>query len=197
MLNIPFVVEQTNYGERSFDIYSRLLKERIVFLNEQVNDATASVIIAQMLFLASENPERDINFYINSPGGSVTAAFAIYDTMQHIAPDVSTICIGMSASAASFLLAAGKKGKRYALPNSEVLLHQPAYGVNGPATDIKIHTDWLIKMKSKLNKMYSQLTGQPVERIENDLERDFILSAEAAKQYGIVDEIMLPGGLKK
>lgn len=192
MLNIPIVIEQTNHGERSYDIYSRLLKDRIIVLSDQVNDTTASIIIAQMLFLESQDHEKDISFYINSPGGSITAGFAIYDTMWHIAPDVSTICVGMAASMGSFLLAAGKKGKRYALPNSEILVHQPSYGVNGQATDIKIHTDWLLRTKDKLNKIYSELTGQPAEKIKNDMERDFIMSAEEAVQYGIIDDIMHP-----
>ncbi len=192
MIEIPIVIEQTNHGERSYDIFSRLLKDRIIVLSDQVNDATASIIIAQMLFLESQDPEKDINFYINSPGGSVTAGFAIYDTMRHIAPDVSTICVGMAASMGSFLLAAGGKGKRYALPNSEILVHQPTYGVNGQATDIKIHTDWLLKTKDKLNKIYSELTGQPFDKIKDDLERDFIMSAEEAKQYGLIDGIMHP-----
>ena len=192
MLNIPIVVEQTNMGERSYDIYSRLLKDRIIVLSDQVNDTTASIIVAQMLFLESQDSEKDISFYINSPGGSVTAGFAIYDTMRHIVPDVSTICVGMAASMGSFLLAAGKKGKRYALPNSEIVLHQPSSGVNGQATDIKIHTDWILKTKDKINKIYSDLTGQPVEKINDDLERDFLMSAEEAKQNGIVDDIMYP-----
>lgn len=192
MLTIPYVVEQTNMGERSYDIYSRLLKDRIIVLSDQVNDTTASIIVAQMLFLESQDPEKDISFYINSPGGSVTAGFAIYDTMRHIVPDVSTICVGMAASMGSFLLAAGKKGKRYALPNSEIVLHQPSSGVNGQATDIKIHTDWILKTKDKINNIYSDLTGQPVEKIKDDLERDFLMSAEEAKLYGIVDDIMYP-----
>ncbi len=192
MLNIPYVVEQTNLGERSYDIYSRLLKDRIIVLSDEVNDTTASIIIAQMLFLESQDPEKDICFYINSPGGSVTAGFGIYDTMRHIAPDVSTICVGMAASMGAFLLAAGKKGKRFALPNSEILVHQPSSGVKGQATDIQIHAEWILKTKDKMNRIYSEITGQPAEKIKSDLERDYIMSAEEAKEYGLIDEIMHP-----
>jgi len=193
MTGIPFVVEQTHRGERSCDIYSRLLMDRIILLSRQVDDSSASAVIAQMLFLAADDPKRDIHFYINSPGGSITSGLAIYDTMQLIVPDVNTICIGLAASMGSFLLAAGTRGKRQALPNSEVLVHQPTYGVSGQATDIKIHTDWLLRMKEKLNRIYSELTGQSMEKIGEDLERDRILSAEEAKDYGLIDEIMYPG----
>lgn len=187
---VPIVVEQTNRGERSYDIYSRLLKDRIIVLSDEVNDVTASLVVAQMLFLEAEDPDKDIQLYINSPGGSVTAGFAIYDTMQYVKPDVSTICVGMAASMGSFLLAAGAKGKRFALPNSEIMIHQPLGGVRGQATDIKIHTEWLLKIKSKLNKILSERTGQPLEKIERDVERDFFMSADEAKKYGIVDEVM-------
>lgn len=193
MSYVPVVIEQTNSGERSYDIYSRLLKDRIIMLNNQVTDATASVIVAQLLFLESRNPEGDIHFYINSPGGSITAGMAIYDTMQYIKSDVSTICVGLAASMASFLLAAGERGKRYALPNSEILIHQPSVygGFQGQATDIKIHTEWLLKTKKKMNKIYSEKTGNSVEKIEKDMERDFFMSANEAKEYGIVDKILL------
>jgi ATP-dependent Clp protease protease subunit len=187
---VPIVVEQTNRGERSYDIFSRLLKDRIIVLSDEVNDVTASLVVAQMLFLEAEDPEKDIQLYINSPGGSVTAGFAIFDTMQYVKPDVSTICVGMAASMGSFLLAAGAKGKRFALPNSEIMIHQPLGGVRGQATDIKIHTEWLLKIKNKLNRILSEKTGQPLERIERDVERDFFMSAEEAKNYGIVDEVM-------
>jgi ATP-dependent Clp protease protease subunit len=187
---VPIVVEQTNRGERSYDIYSRLLKDRIIMLGDEINDVTASLVVAQMLYLEAEDPDKDILLYINSPGGSVTAGFAIYDTIQHVKPDVSTICVGMAASMGAFLLAAGTKGKRYALPNSEILIHQPLGGVRGQATDIKIHTEWLIKIKNKINRILSENTGQPLERIERDVERDFFMSAEDAKDYGIVDHIM-------
>lgn len=188
---VPIVVEQTNRGERSYDIYSRLLKDRIIVLSDEVNDVTASLVVAQMLFLEADDPDKDIQLYINSPGGSVTAGFAIYDTMQYVKPDVSTICVGMAASMGAFLLAAGGKGKRFALPNSEVMIHQPLGGVRGQATDIKIHTEWLLKTKHKLNKILSERTGQPLEKIERDVERDFFMSAEEAKAYGIVDEVMI------
>jgi ATP-dependent Clp protease protease subunit len=187
---VPIVVEQTNRGERSYDIYSRLLKDRIIVLSDEVNDVTASLVVAQMLFLEAEDPDKDIQLYINSPGGSVTAGFAIFDTMQYVKPDVSTICIGMAASMGSFLLAAGAKGKRYALPNSEIMIHQPLGGVRGQATDIKIHTEWLLKIKNKLNRILSERTGQQLKKLERDVERDFFMSAEEAKEYGIVDEVM-------
>lgn len=193
MSYVPVVVEQSNLGERSYDIYSRLLKDRIIMLNGEVTNESASVIVAQMLFLESVSPDMDISFYINSPGGSVTAGMAIYDTMQYIKPDVSTICLGMAASMGSFLLAAGDPGKRYALPNSEILIHQPSVygGFQGQATDIKIHTEWLLRTKGKLNKIYSERTGQPIEIIERDMERDFYMSADEAKNYGIIDKVLL------
>jgi ATP-dependent Clp protease protease subunit len=187
---VPIVVEQTNRGERSYDIFSRLLKDRIIVLSEEINDVTASLVVAQMLFLEAEDPDKDIQLYINSPGGSVTAGFAIYDTMQYVKPDVSTICVGLAASMGAFLLAAGAKGKRYALPNSEIMIHQPLGGARGQATDIKIHAEWIIRIKDKLNKILSEKTGQPIERIEKDVERDFFMTAEEAKIYGIVDEVM-------
>jgi ATP-dependent Clp protease protease subunit len=188
---VPIVVEQTSRGERSYDIYSMLLKERIIMLSDEVNDVTASLVVAQMLYLESADPDKDIQFYINSPGGSITAGFAIYDTMQHVKCDVQTICVGMAASMGAFLLAAGTKGKRYALPNSEIMIHQPLGGAQGQATDIKIRTEWLLKIKNKLNVILSEITGQPLEKIERDVERDFFMSAEEAKAYGIVDEIMV------
>lgn len=188
---VPIVVEQTNRGERSYDIYSRLLKDRIIVLSDEINDLTASLVVAQMLFLEAEDPDKDIQLYINSPGGSITAGFAIFDTMQYVKPDVSTICVGMAASMGAFLLAAGTKGKRFALPNSEIMIHQPLGGVRGQATDIKIHTEWLIKIKNKINKILSEKTGQPLQKIEADVERDFFMSAQEAKAYGIVDEVMV------
>ena len=187
---VPIVVEQTNRGERSYDIYSRLLKDRIVFLGEEINDVTASLVVAQLLFLEAEDPEKDINLYINSPGGSISAGMAIYDTMQFIKPDVSTICIGMAASMGAFLLAAGAKGKRFALPNSEIMIHQPLGGASGQATDVLIHAERLIKTKKKMNKILSEKTEQPLERIERDVERDYFMSAEEANEYGIIDEIL-------
>ncbi len=187
---VPIVVEQTNRGERSYDIYSRLLKDRIVFLGEEINDITASLVVAQLLFLEAEDPEKDINLYINSPGGSISAGMAIYDTMQHIKPDVSTICVGMAASMGAFLLASGAKGKRYALPNSEVMIHQPLGGARGQATDVIIHAERLIRTKKTLNKILSEITGQPLEKIEKDVERDYFMSSEEAKSYGIIDEIL-------
>ncbi len=188
---VPVVVEQTNRGERSYDIFSRLLKDRIILLSDEVNDVTASLVVAQMLFLEAEDPDKDILLYINSPGGSITSGFAIFDTMQYVKCDVSTICIGMAASMGSFLLAAGAKGKRFALPNSEVMIHQPwTGGISGQITDVKIRAEWLIKTKQKLNAIYSEKTGQPLEKIEKDMERDFFMSAEEAKAYGLVDEIM-------
>lgn len=188
---VPIVVEQSNRGERSYDIFSMLLKERIIMLSDEVNDVTASLIVAQMLYLDSADPDKDIQLYINSPGGSVTAGFAIYDTMQHVKADVQTICVGMAASMGAFLLSAGTKGKRFALPNSEIMIHQPLGGTRGQATDIKIHTEWLIKIKDKLNLILSKNTGQPLDKIERDVERDFFMSAEEAKAYGLVDEIMI------
>ncbi|MBQ8803507.1 MAG: ATP-dependent Clp endopeptidase proteolytic subunit ClpP [Tyzzerella sp.] len=187
---IPYVIEQTSRGERSYDIYSRLLKERIIFLGEEVTDASASVIIAQLLFLEGEDPEKDIHLYINSPGGSVTAGMAIYDTMQYIKCDVSTICIGMAASMGSFLLAGGAKGKRFALPNSEIMIHQPSGGARGQATEIKIVAEHILKTRHKLNQILAANTGQSLERIEIDTERDNFMSAEEAKEYGLVDAVI-------
>ncbi len=186
---VPYVVEQTNRGERSYDIFSRLLKDRIIFLGDEVNDQTASLVVAQLLFLESDDPEKDINFYINSPGGSITAGMAIYDTMQYIKPDVSTICVGMAASMGAFLLAAGAAGKRYALPNSEIMIHQPLGGARGQASDIKIQAERILRMKASLNKILSERTGQPLDIIERDTDRDNFMSAEQAKDYGIVDKI--------
>ena len=187
---VPMVVEQSNRGERSYDIYSRLLKDRIIFLGEEVNDVTASLVVAQLLFLAAEDSDKDINLYINSPGGSVTAGLAIYDTMQYIKPDVSTICIGMAASMGAFLLSGGAKGKRFALPNAEVMIHQPSGGTRGQATDIRIHADNILKTKKKLNEILAQNTGKPVEEIEKDTERDNFMSAEEAKAYGLIDKVI-------
>ncbi|MGI6727653.1 MAG: ATP-dependent Clp endopeptidase proteolytic subunit ClpP [Anaerovoracaceae bacterium] len=187
---IPIVVEQTNRGERSYDIYSRLLKDRIIFLGEEVNEHTASLIVAQLLFLESEDPDKDINFYINSPGGSITAGMAIYDTMQYIKPDVSTICIGMAASMGAFLLASGTKGKRYALPNSEIMIHQPLGGMTGQAEDLRIHAERIIKTREKLNRILSQNTNQPLKRVEKDTDRDNFMDAEDALAYGIIDKII-------
>jgi ATP-dependent Clp protease protease subunit len=192
MALIPMVVEQTNRGERSYDIYSRLLKDRIIFLGEAVDEHTASLIVAQLLFLESEDPDKDINFYINSPGGSVTAGMAIYDTMQHIKPDVSTICVGMAASMGAFLLSAGAKGKRFALPNAEIMIHQPLGGIQGQAEDIKIHAEWIIKTRDKLNKILSANTGQDLEQIAKDTDRDNFMSADEAVEYGIIDKVMKP-----
>ena len=186
---VPMVVEQSNRGERSYDIYSRLLKDRIIFLGEEVNDVTASLVVAQLLFLAAEDPDKDINLYINSPGGSVTAGMAIYDTMQYIKPDVSTICIGMAASMGAFLLAGGAKGKRYALPNAEVMIHQPSGGARGQATDIRIHAENILRTKAKLNQILAENTGKPVE-VERDTERDNFMSAEEAKAYGLIDAVI-------
>lgn len=187
---VPIVVEQTNRGERSYDIYSRLLKDRIIFLGSAIDDDVANSIIAQLLFLAADDPEKDIHLYINSPGGSVTAGMGIYDTMQYIKPDVSTICMGMAASMGSVLLTAGAPGKRFALPNSEVMIHQPLGGVRGQATDIKIHADWIIKTKQKLNQIYVDRTGQPYEKIDRDTDRDFFMSAEEALAYGLIDRVI-------
>jgi len=189
---IPMVVEQSNKGERSYDIYSRLLKDRIIFLGGEINDDTANLVVAQMLFLEADDPDKDISLYINSPGGSVTAGMAIYDTMQYIRCDVSTICIGMAASMGAFLLAAGAKGKRRALPNCEIMIHQPLGGARGQATDVAIQAEQLLKIKKKLNEILSARTGQPIDRIQADTERDNYMSAEAAKAYGIVDEIIPP-----
>mgnify|MGYP001285146442 FL=1 len=187
---IPTVIEQTSRGERAYDIYSRLLKDRIIMLGSPIDDTVANSIVAQLLFLAAEDPEKDISLYINSPGGSITAGMAIYDTMQHIKPDVSTICIGLAASMGSFLLMAGAKGKRFALPNSEVMIHQPLGGTRGQAADIEIHARRIIQLREKLNKIYAERTGQPLEVIERDTDRDKFLSAEEAKEYGLIDEVL-------
>ncbi len=190
MALVPTVVEQTGRGERAYDIYSRLLKDRIIFLSDEVNDTTASLVVAQLLFLEAEDPDKDIHLYINSPGGSVTAGMAIYDTMQYIKPDVSTICIGMAASMGAFLLNAGAKGKRFALPNSEIMIHQPLGGAKGQATDIEIHAKWILKIRERLNKILSERTGQPIEKIQEDTERDNFMSAQEAKEYGLIDEVI-------
>lgn len=187
---VPMVVEQTSKGERSYDIYSRLLKERIIFLSDEVNDTTASLVIAQLLFLESEDPKKDISLYINSPGGSVSAGMGIYDTMNYIKCDVSTICVGMAASMGAFLLAGGTKGKRYALPNSEIMIHQPLGGTKGQATDIKIHADHILRTKAKINSILSEATGKPLEQLERDTDRDNFLSAEEALEYGLIDKIL-------
>ncbi len=187
---VPMVVEQTSRGERSYDIFSRLLNDRIIILSEEVNDTTASLIVAQLLYLEAQDPDKDISFYINSPGGSVTAGMAIFDTMNYIKPDVSTICIGLAASMGAFLLAAGAKGKRIALPNSEIMIHQPLGGTRGQASDIKIHAEWILKIRERLNKILSENTNQPLEIIERDTERDNWLSANDALDFGIIDKII-------
>ena len=189
---VPMVIEQTNRGERSFDIYSRLLKDRIVFLGGEIDDDTANLVVAQLLFLEMENPDSDISLYINSPGGSVTAGMAIFDTMNYIKPDVRTVCIGMAASMGAFLMMAGKKGKRLALPNSEIMIHQPLGGAQGQATDVAIRAEWLMKTKEKMTRMMSEMTGQDIERVKQDVERDYFMSAEEALQYGVIDEIYQP-----
>ncbi len=186
---VPMVIEQTNRGERSFDIYSRLLNDRIIFLGEEINDVTASLVVAQLLYLEAQDPEKDISLYINSPGGSITSGMAIYDTMNFIKCDVSTICIGMAASMASFLLAAGTKGKRIALPNSEILIHQPLGGMQGQASDIKIHADHILRIKDKMNRLLSEMTGQPIERVVADTDRDNYLTPEQALDYGLIDKV--------
>ena len=187
---VPTVIEQTNRGERAYDIYSRLLKDRIIILGEEVNDVTAGLVVAQLLFLESEDPDKDISLYINSPGGSITAGMAIYDTMKYIKCDVSTICIGMAASMGAFLLSSGAKGKRFALPNSEIMIHQPLGGMQGQATDIKIHADRIIKIKHTLNEILAQNTGNPLEQIERDTERDNFMSAQEAADYGLIDKVI-------
>ena len=187
---VPMVVEQTGRGERSYDIFSRLLNDRIIFLSDEVNDATASLVVAQMLFLEAQDPDKDICFYINSPGGSVTAGMAIYDTMQYIKCDVSTICIGMAASMGAFLLAAGTKGKRIALPHSEIMIHQPLGGAQGQASDIKIRAELILRTRDMLNKILSEKTGKPIEQIEKDTDRDNFMTAEQALEYGIIDRII-------
>ena len=189
---VPYVIEQTSRGERSYDIYSRLLKERIIFLGEEVNETTASLVVAQMLFLEAEDPEKDIQLYINSPGGSVTAGMAIYDTMQYVKCDVSTFCMGMAASMGAFLLAGGTKGKRLALPNAEIMIHQPLGGASGQATDIQIHAEQILRIKRQMNELLSQNTGKPLEEIQRDVERDHFLTAEEAKAYGLIDDIIAP-----
>lgn len=187
---IPYVIEQTGLGERSYDIYSRLLKDRIVFLGSAIDDQVANSITAQMLFLAAEDPEKDIHFYINSPGGSTSAGFAIYDTMQYIKPDVQTICSGMAASFAAILLLSGTKGKRFALPNSEIMIHQPHGGAQGQASDIEISARRIIRIRERLNEIAAERTGQPIERIARDMDRDYFMSAEEAKNYGIIDQVI-------
>ena len=193
---IPYVVEQTNRGERSYDIYSRLLKDRIIFLGGEIDDDVANTVVAQLLFLEMEDPDADICLYINSPGGSVTAGMAIYDTMQYIKPQVRTVCVGMAASMGAFLLMAGEKGKRCALPNSEVMIHQPLGGASGQATDVQIRAEWLLKTKEKMIRMKAEMTGQPEEVIRCDLERDHFMSAQEALEYGIIDEIFDPRAKK-
>ena len=187
---IPTIIEKSQFGERAYDIYSRLLKERIIFLAGPINDAMANTVIAQLLFLESEDAKKDIQLYINSPGGSVTSALAIYDTMQHIKPDVSTICVGLAASGGAILLAAGKKGKRLSLPNSEIMIHQVLGGAEGQAVDVAIHARHIVKVKDKLNKILSNHTGQPVSKVEKDTDRDFFMDAEEAKKYGIIDTVL-------
>ena len=190
MALVPMVVEQTNRGERSYDIYSRLLKERIIFLGQEVTDATADLLVAQLLFLEAEDPDKDIQIYINSPGGSVSAGFAIYDTMRYIKPDVSTICIGRAASMGAFLLTAGKKGKRFALPNADIMIHQPLGGAQGQAEDIRIHAEKILQTREQINKILAERTGQPLERIAKDTDRDYYMTAKEAKEYGIIDEVI-------
>ena len=190
MALVPYVIEQTSRGERSYDIYSRLLKDRIIFLGETIDEHIASLVVAQLLFLEAEDPEKDICIYINSPGGSVTAGMAIYDTMQYIKPDVSTICIGMAASMGAFLLSSGTKGKRFALPNAEIMIHQPLGGVNGQAEDIKIHAEWILKTREKLNRILAANTGKPIEKIDRDTDRDNFMSADEAASYGLIDKVI-------
>ena len=190
MALVPYVIEQTSRGERSYDIYSRLLKDRIIFLGETIDEHIASLVVAQLLFLEAEDPDKDINIYINSPGGSVTAGMAIYDTMQYIKPEVSTICVGMAASMGAFLLSAGHKGKRYALPNAEIMIHQPLGGVQGQAEDIKIHAEWILKTREKLNRILSDYTGQPMNIIARDTDRDNFMSADEAMKYGLIDKVI-------
>ena len=187
---VPYVVEQTSRGERSYDIFSRLLNDRIIMLSDEVNDATASLVVAQLLHLEGQDPDKDIHLYINSPGGSITAGMAIYDTMQYIKCDVSTICIGMAASMGSFLLAAGAKGKRLALPNSEIMIHQPLGGAKGQASDIKIQADHILFIRNRMNRLYAEMTGQPLENIERDTERDNYMTAEDAQKYGLIDKVV-------
>lgn len=191
---VPMVVEQSNRGERAYDIYSRLLKDRIIFIGSPIDDHLANSVIAQMLFLTAEDSEKDIHMYINSPGGSVTAGMAIFDTIQYIKPDVSTICVGLAASMGAILLAAGTKGKRFALPNSEVMIHQPLGGARGQASDIKIHADWILKTKEQLNKILAERTGQPLEKVARDTDRDYFMSADEAKDYGLIDKVITRTG---
>ena len=190
MALVPYVIEQTSRGERSYDIYSRLLKDRIIFLGEEIDDHVASVVVAQLLFLEADDPEKDICIYINSPGGSVTAGMAIYDTMQYIKPDVSTICVGLAASMGAFLLSSGTKGKRMALPNAEIMIHQPLGGVKGQAEDIKIHADWILKTREKLNRIMAENSGQPLEKVQVDTDRDNFMSADEAASYGLIDKVI-------
>ena len=187
---VPYVIEQTGGVERQYDIYSRLLKDRIIFICEEIDDRLASVVVAQLLFLEAEDPDKDINIYINSPGGSVTAGMAIYDTMRYIKPDISTICVGMAASMGAFLLAAGTEGKRYCLPNAEIMIHQPLGGVKGQAEDIRIHAEWILKTREKLNRILSENTGQPFEKVAADTDRDNFMSADEAAEYGIIDKVI-------
>lgn len=187
---VPMVVEQTSRGERSYDIFSRLLNDRIVMLCDEVNDTTASLVVAQLLYLEGQDPDKDIHLYINSPGGSITAGMAIYDTMQYIKPDVSTICVGLAASMGAFLLSSGAKGKRFALPNSEIMIHQPLGGARGQATDIKIHAEWILKIKDRLNRILAEQTGQDLATIERDTERDNFMSADQAASYGLIDKVI-------
>ncbi len=187
---VPNVIEKTNGGERAYDIFSRLLEERIIFIGDEITDATASIVVAQLLFLEHQDPDKDIHIYINSPGGSVTAGMAIYDTMNYIKPDVSTICVGLAASMGAFLLSAGAKGKRFALPNSEIMIHQPLGGAKGQASDVKIHAEFLLKTRDKLNKILSENTGKSLEIIEKDTDRDNFMTAEEAMEYGLIDKVM-------
>lgn len=187
---VPMVVEQSTRGERSYDIYSRLLKDRIIFLGSEIDDNVANLVVAQLLFLTAEDPDKDIHLYINSPGGSITAGMAIYDTMNFIKPDVSTMCIGLAASMGAFLLTAGAKGKRFALPNSEVMIHQPLGGARGQASDIKIHADWILRSREQINKILAERTGQSIERISRDTDRDYFMSAQESKEYGLVDDVI-------
>ena len=189
---VPVVVEQTNRGERSYDIYSRLLKDRIIILGDEVNSVTSNLVVAQLLFLAAEDPDKDIMLYINSPGGSISDGMAIYDTMHHIKPDVSTICMGMAASMGAFLLAGGAKGKRFALPNSEIMIHQPLSGAKGQVTDIQIQTEHLLRIKDRMNRMLAENTGQPLEKVKQDVERDNYMTALEAKEYGLIDQVIEP-----
>ena len=191
-MSIPYVIEETGRGERGFDIYSRLLRDRIIFLGSAIDDSVANVVVAQLLFLERENPDADISLYINSPGGSVTAGMAIYDTMNYVRCPVRTVCVGLAASMGAFLLMAGEKGKRMALPNSEIMIHQPSGGAQGQATDVRIQAEWLLKTKQKMNRLMSEMTGKPIEQLELDVERDHFMNAQEALEYGIIDEIFQP-----